>query len=116
MFSLYLGIVLSVLKNNIRYMFFTIIGALISISYIGAGGIGNSKYIKLKNMVREGKLESVPDEEKNEIVDVVKGKVCTAPTEENPYMNWLNGDPMDKKEACSHDNIMIKNQAKSILD
>ena len=62
MFSLYLGIVLSVLKNNIRYMFFTIIGALVSISYIGAGGIGDSKYIKLKNLAREGKIDSIPDE------------------------------------------------------
>jgi hypothetical protein len=77
MFSLYLGILLSVLKNNIRYMFFAIIGALISVSYIGSGGIGNSKIIKFRNMYKEGKIDSIPNEEKNEIVDVIKGKVCT---------------------------------------
>ena len=116
MFALYLGIVLSILKNNIRYMFITIIGALLSISYVGGGGIGNSKEIKLRNMAKEGIIENIPNEKENEIIDVVKGKVCTEPTEDNPYMNWLNGDRMDKKEACSHDNVVIKKKAENYLN
>jgi len=27
-------------------------------------------------------------------------------------MNWLNGDDMDKKEACSLDNVMVKEKAR----
>lgn len=77
MFTLYLGILLSILRNNIRFMSITLIGALISISYVGGGGIGDSKYIKLKNMKKENKIDTIPNEEDNEIVDVVKGKVCT---------------------------------------
>lgn len=31
-------------------------------------------------------------------------------------MNWLNGDSMTKKEACSLDNMMINEKAKQFLN
>ena len=92
MFSLYVGLILSLLKKNINYMLIVVIGAIVSISYIGGGGIGNTKNIKLNDMVLNGFLERMPNEEKNEIIDVITDKVCTKPTQDNPYMNWLNGD------------------------
>lgn len=77
-------------------MFITVIGGLISIGYTGELIGGNLKEIQLRNMVKDGKLNKMPNEYKNEIVDIITKNVCTAPTPENPYMNWINGDNMDK--------------------
>lgn len=52
-------------------------------------------------MVKEGVIDRMPETDKNETVDVIKRKICTKPTKDNPYMNWLNGDSTTKSEACS---------------
>ena len=71
-FFVYLGILLTLLKSNYKYLFIIIFGGIITILLY--------EYEKVKRKRAEKFLE-------NESLDVVNNGLCTRSTVENPFMN-----------------------------
>lgn len=95
-FFLYLGVLLSLLKNDFRYLFFGIVAALVSIAM----------YEMEKK--QKDKVEKFLD--KNNI-DVVNNTVCARSTVENPFMNpsvFDIGHNPDRPAACDVDHPKVQ--------
>lgn len=103
-FFIYLGILLALIKNDYRYLFFGIIACIISIvlyRYQIAQKIQSEKFLEKKQL------------------DIVDNKVCARSTVQNPFMNPSIADISlnpDKPEACNIDNPGIQNAIKRNYD
>jgi hypothetical protein len=87
-FFIYLGILLSLIRGDYRYLFFALIAGIISIV------IYNSEILRQNN---------VRDVLEKENLDIINNKVCTRVTLENPFMNPSIADMTynpDRPEAC----------------
>uniref|UniRef100_A0A6C0KS96 Minor capsid protein P9 transmembrane helices domain-containing protein n=1 Tax=viral metagenome TaxID=1070528 RepID=A0A6C0KS96_9ZZZZ len=103
-FFVYLGIFLTLLKNDYRYLFFGIIAGLLSIF--------------LYNYEVKQKIESEKFLEKKQL-DIVDNKVCSRSTVDNPFMNSSIADISlnpEHPQACNIDNNGIKNVIKKNYD
>lgn len=103
-FFIYLGILLALIKNDYRYLFFGIIACIISI-------------ILYKYQIDQ-KIQSEKFLEKKEL-DIVDNKVCSRSTVSNPFMNPSIADISlnpDKPQACNIENDGIKNVVKRNYD
>lgn len=103
-FFIYLGIFLSLIKSDYKYLFFGIIAGFISIilySYESKVKVENEKFLE------------------KEKIDIVNNKICSRSTTDNPFMNPTIADITENPnhpEACNIENDGIRNIVKQNFD
>jgi hypothetical protein len=107
--SIIIGIILSVLLSDYKYLYIPIIMGFMQIGAVQMEpkllkdstenfDIDNTDF----NHNEDVKEQIKPEKNSNRIVS---DKVCTKPTKDNPFMNAMNYDSRYKQSACvSHDN------------
>jgi len=100
-FFIYLGIILSILKVDYKYLFFGIVAALLSVILY--------QYEKGSKARAEAFLQS-----KN--MDIVDNRVCARSTVDNPFMNPTIADITDNPDrpaACIIENDEVLNKVET---
>lgn len=103
-FFIYLGIILSLIKSDYRYLFFGIVAALVSVLLY--------QYDEKQKVITEKFLE-------DNKIDIVENKVCSRSTVDNPFMNPSIADIVfdpDHPVACNIENEKIKDIVQKNFD
>jgi len=103
-FFIYLGILLALIKNDYRYLFFGIISGFVSIFLY--------KYEVKQKKETEKFLE-------DKQIDIIDNTVCSRSTVDNPFMNSSIADIVlnpDHPQACNTENSGIKKVIKKNYD
>lgn len=113
-FGIYLSILLSVYYNDFIYLYFVIGGALLSY------------YIYVNNSITKTQKQANKEVTKEtEIIEKLENEEgCTAPTLENPFMNFTmqdylnmsNGKIIEKPKACDINDEKIKKESDSYFN